>query len=75
MEIYRFLKENGKNNVSTIVGAFKLTQPTISYHLKEMRDAGILVSQKLGKEVYYSLSGQCPSSTEDCVLNQLKFHN
>ena len=75
MEIYRFLKEHGKNNVSTIVGAFNLTQPTISYHLKEMRDSGILISKKVGKEVYYTLSGRCPSYNQDCVLNQVEFPN
>ncbi|RJR27102.1 ArsR family transcriptional regulator [candidate division WWE3 bacterium] len=73
MEIYRFLKDNGKSNVSSIVGAFKLTQPTISYHLKEMRDSGILISKKVGKEVYYSLSGHCPSFSQDCVLNSIEF--
>ena len=42
MKIYRFLKEKGENTVTAVVEVVKLTQPTVSYHLKEMRDAIIL---------------------------------
>ena len=46
MKIYRFLKDKGENTVGAVVKIAKLTQPTVSYHLKEMRDAGLLMSRK-----------------------------
>jgi ArsR family transcriptional regulator, arsenate/arsenite/antimonite-responsive transcriptional repressor len=33
-----------------------LKQPTVSYHLKQLLDAGIVVRQKRGKFAYFSLS-------------------
>lgn len=43
-------------NVSEITNHLKLSQPTISHHLRILKNAKILKSQKKGKEVYYSLS-------------------
>lgn len=34
---------------------FELSQPTISHHLKLLRDAGLLSSEKRGLWVYYAL--------------------
>jgi ArsR family transcriptional regulator len=33
-----------------------LKQPTVSYHLKQLLDAGIVVREKRGKFAYFSLS-------------------
>ncbi|HOF50139.1 MAG TPA: metalloregulator ArsR/SmtB family transcription factor [Candidatus Colwellbacteria bacterium] len=74
MKIYKFLKENGKSTVSSIVDILELTQPTVSYHLKEMKDAGLLNSSKSGKEVFYSVNQKCPSNNiPDCFLAKTKF--
>ena len=35
--------------------AFDLTQPTISHHLKMLREAGIITSERRGTWVYYRL--------------------
>ncbi len=35
--------------------AFDLTQPTISHHLKILREAGIIDSERRGTWVYYRL--------------------
>jgi DNA-binding transcriptional ArsR family regulator len=42
--------------VTEIVGAFKMTQPTISHHLNVLRQNGLLNRRKDGKLVYYSLN-------------------
>ena len=73
MKIYKFLRSCGKSTVSAIVNVVKLTQPTVSYHLKEMKDAGLLDSSKVGKEVYYSIRESCPTSENFCVLSGIKF--
>ena len=45
-----------KLTVSEIVAKVNLTQPTISHHLKILRNAGLVTSQRQGKEIYYTLN-------------------
>jgi DNA-binding transcriptional ArsR family regulator len=48
------LFERGEElNVGQIVEVSTLSQPTVSHHLKVLREAGVLKSEKRGKEVYY----------------------
>ena len=68
-----FLKKNGKSTVSAVVDMAKLTQPTVSYHLKEMKNAGLLKSFKVGKEVFYSINEGCSSNTVGCFLAKSNF--
>ncbi|SED11124.1 ArsR/SmtB family transcription factor [Amycolatopsis tolypomycina] len=46
---------DGEACVCDLVGAFDLTQPTISHHLKILRDAGLVESTRRGTWVYYRL--------------------
>jgi ArsR family transcriptional regulator len=39
--------------VCDLTAAFDLTQPTISHHLKVLREAGLVDSQRRGTWVYY----------------------
>ena len=39
-----------------IVPAFGLSQPTISYHLKVLREAGLIESDRRGQWVYHRVS-------------------
>ncbi len=73
MEIYKHLCEHTQSTVSELVTLVGLTQPTISYHLKEMKDHGILKSSRNGKEVYYSVSKTCPHYEDACVLSFIQF--
>ena len=75
MSIYLFLKENPNSSVGDIVQAFELTQPTISYHLNEMKDQGLLMSEKRGKEVIYSVSDYCNHHNRNCLLKSLNIRN
>ena len=40
-------------NVGQIVAASTLSRTAVSHHLRVLRDAGVLRSQKVGKEVWY----------------------
>lgn len=40
-------------NVGQIVAVSTLSRSAVSHHLKVLRDAGVLDSEKLGKEVFY----------------------
>ncbi|MFG1697211.1 ArsR/SmtB family transcription factor [Nonomuraea sp. NPDC049309] len=45
----------GEVCVCDITDAFKLTQPTISHHLKVLKDVGLLTHERRGSWVYYRL--------------------
>src|SRR6202046_4704275 len=45
--------EGGESCVCDLTGAFELTAPTISHHLKVLREAGLIGSQRRGTWVYY----------------------
>jgi len=45
----------GEACVCDLTTAFDLTQPTISHHLKVLREAGIITSERRGTWVYYRL--------------------
>jgi DNA-binding transcriptional ArsR family regulator len=40
-------------NVTQLAEASTLSRPTVSHHLKVLREAGVLESRKEGKEVFY----------------------
>ena len=44
---------NGEVCVCDLTAAFDLTQPTISHHLKVLREAGLVGSERRGTWVYY----------------------
>ena len=41
--------------VCDLTGAFRLSQPTISHHLRILRDAGLVESERRGTFAYYRL--------------------
>jgi ArsR family transcriptional regulator len=47
---------DGERCVGDIVGAFDMTQPTISHHLSILKRLRLVTSRKVGKLVYYSLN-------------------
>jgi ArsR family transcriptional regulator len=47
--------QGGEVCVCDLTAAFDLTQPTISHHLKILRQAGIIDSERRGTWVYYRL--------------------
>jgi DNA-binding transcriptional ArsR family regulator len=74
MIIYNYLNfTKVEATVGDIVHQIDLTQPTVSYHLKEMKHAGLLKSKRVGKEVYYSVNHICPHHKQECILHNLKF--
>ena len=48
-------REGGEACVCDLNDAFELSQPTISHHLKVLREAGIIDSQRRGTWVHYWL--------------------
>jgi len=64
-KIIQYLKK--KPNKAGKIGAnFPLTQPTISYHLRILEKAGMLISKQRGREIYYFLNKKYPC--KNCLL-------
>jgi ArsR family transcriptional regulator, arsenate/arsenite/antimonite-responsive transcriptional repressor len=45
--------EGGEACVCDLTGVFELTGPTISHHLKVLREAGLISGQRRGTWIYY----------------------
>jgi len=48
-------RQGGEVCVCDLTSAFDLTQPTISHHLKVLREAGLIEGERRGTWVYYRL--------------------
>lgn len=49
------LLEEGELCVCDIVAALGMVQPKVSFHLKILKDAGLLMDRKQGKWVHYNI--------------------
>jgi ArsR family transcriptional regulator len=53
LEIINQLAKQEQMNVGDLASKFRLSRPTISHHLKILKDAGVVQSEKRGQETYY----------------------
>jgi ArsR family transcriptional regulator len=60
--------EGGKACVCDISGAFDLTGPTISHHLKVLREAGLVTSERRATWVYYRVRPETISLLADVLV-------
>jgi len=51
-----YLLQNAPMNVNALVEKLELSQPTISRHLKLLRDQGLVIAERNGQSVYYELN-------------------
>ena len=58
LEIIFLLRHAERQNVNEITSHFRLSRPAISHHLKVLKDAGVVQSEKIGQEVYYWLDSK-----------------
>lgn len=67
-KIIDLLTDGSEHSVSDIVSHFRLTQPTISYHLSELEKTGLLLSRTKGRFVLYKRNPICKEDKETCLL-------
>lgn len=57
-------------NIASIVG---MSAPAVSHHLRHLRQSGIIVNKRVGKEMYYSLAdtekAQLLHKSVDAIFN------
>jgi DNA-binding transcriptional ArsR family regulator len=59
-------------NVGQIVEVSTLSRSAVSHHLKILREAGVLGSEKIGKEVYFWLNKKQVRESLAAVMDYLK---
>ncbi len=59
-------------NVGQIVEVSTLSRSAVSHHLKILREAGVLDSEKIGKEVYFWLNKKQIRESLVAVMDYLK---
>jgi ArsR family transcriptional regulator len=57
------------NELTKMIGA---DMSTVSKHLSILKNAGLIIDEKRGKQVFYSLRMQCALNFLDCVEDVLK---
>lgn len=62
-----FLLSHGEANVTSIVKDISVSQSLISHHLATLRHCNLVVSKKVSKTVYYSLTPLGKSALEKYV--------
>ena len=58
--------------VGQIVGASTLSRSAVAHHLKVLREAGVLHSEKVGKEVWYRTDPEAVRAALTDVLDYLE---
>lgn len=61
-------------NVTQIVSASALSRTAVSHHLKVLRQAGALQSEKIGKEVYFWIDKPNIIHLLQCVQDYVREH-
>ena len=59
-------------NVSQVVEVSTLSRTTVSHHLKVLRDAGVLKSEKAGKEVYFWIDKEFVIDAMQTVVDYIR---
>lgn len=55
LKILKILNQ-GEKNVTKIVEALKLSQPTVSHHLKRLEESGLVLKRQYKRWVFYQLN-------------------
>ena len=56
-ELLRLLRDEGQQPVQQLANHFAMQRPSISEHLKVLRDVGLVNEHKQGRQRYYYLDG------------------
>ena len=65
----------GKTCACKILEAFHFTQPTLSYHMKQLTDSGLVDGVKDGKWVYYSINCERVGLLRDFIAEVNEIEN
>jgi DNA-binding transcriptional ArsR family regulator len=72
MKILEFIDEHGNINVNKIYNNLDLEQSITSQHLKILRNAGLVITEREGKFIHYKIDYSKVGNTVFAVGNFLK---
>jgi ArsR family transcriptional regulator len=72
LRILATISRAGEVCVCDLTDALPLLQPTVSHHLKVLRDAGLVVAERRGTWVYYRLHPQAETRWEQMTRKVFK---
>ncbi|MCC9135435.1 ArsR/SmtB family transcription factor [Pontibacter silvestris] len=73
ISIIDLLEQTDRLSVSQLQEALEIEQSLLSHHLTNMRDKGILLTQREGKNVYYSLPDLTITNIIECINSSKTF--
>lgn len=71
MKILEFIDQNGTINVNKIYNTLNLEQSITSQHLRILRAAGIVITQREGKFIHYSIDYDKVGNSVVAIQNYL----
>lgn len=72
MKILKFIDQQGEINVNKIYSSLELEQSITSQHLRILRNAGLVETERHGKYIHYRLSYPKLSNTSSAIERFLK---
>ena len=60
--------EGGEACICDLTGPVGLSQPTVSHHMKQLADAGLVTREQRGKWAYYRIVEQALRSVADAIM-------
>ena len=72
LQIIWVLAAHDRLNVTDIAGHFRVSRPTISHHLKILKDADVVGREQVGQEVYYWVNRDKACGVLRQVANKLE---
>ena len=70
--ILLLFEKNERLNVGQIAEVSTLARSTVSHHLKILREANVLLSEKLGKEIYFWINRESLDEVLGAVLEYIR---
>lgn len=69
LQILELLEVHKSMCVTEILNSIEIDQPQLSHHLAKMREKGVLITERQGKNIYYSLGFEQITKIFDCMQN------
>jgi DNA-binding transcriptional ArsR family regulator len=57
-EVLRLLRDDGPHPVAQLAEHFDIRRPSLSEHLKLLKDAGLVAERRVGRQRWYSLRAE-----------------
>lgn len=73
ISIIDILEQSGKMSVSGMQGILQIEQSLLSHHLTNLRDKGVVDTERVGKSIYYFLTDRSITNIINCINNCKNF--